>query len=94
MVSACDSAPQHMKNVQIKTLNLHWADIFMLGNIMYPIQIINKYKMEIITDQLFGVIVVLLLELGIFVWRFQHSNYPLRWNLVIIPGLLLHLYLL
>lgn len=73
MVPACDPAPKHMKNVQTKMLNLHLADSREI--VQKLIWIINKHKVEIITDQLFGLIVVLLLELRSYVWRFQHSNY-------------------
>lgn len=60
---ACNPASKHMKNLHTKMLNLHLVDRFMLGNCPE----FNKHKVEIIIDQLFGLIVVLLLELGSYV---------------------------
>lgn len=60
-----------------------------------PIWIINKFKVLIISNQLFGLIVVLLLKLGSYIWRIQHYLTILQdGTMLSYLGLLLNLYLL
>ena len=72
-----------------------WLIELYLVIVQNPVWIINKFKVLIISNQLFGLIVVLLLKLGSYIWRIQHYLTILQdGTMLSYLGLLLNLYLL
>ena len=72
-----------------------WLIELYLVIVQNPVWIINKFKVLIISNQLFGLIVVLLLKLGSYIWRIQHYLTILQdGTMLSYLGLLLNLYVL